>query len=82
MLDKVQLEKDLAEVFARCIKRNDPAVNRIKKAFAEAVQPSHNTAQPTIARRIELLLEEWDEYEPDQKAVLADILSELQQAGA
>lgn len=49
MLDKVQLEKDLSEVFARCIKKNDPAVNRIKKAFAEAVeQPlTGNKREPT-----------------------------------
>lgn len=49
MLDSVQLEKDLAEVFSRCIKRNEPAVNRIKKAFAEAVKTSHNNAMDAIA---------------------------------
>jgi len=46
MLDKEQLECDLKEVFARCVKKNDPAVQRIKKAFKELAQLSHNTGSP------------------------------------
>ena len=37
---------------------------------AVLAQQTNNTGSPTIARRIRLLLEEWDEYAPDQKAVL------------
>ena len=70
-----------------CPKRHFCDVTKQPQEYMEAETQSgskqpHQQTQPVIARRIELLLEEWDEYEPNQKAVLADILSELQQASA
>jgi hypothetical protein len=68
-------------VFAGLGNHTDATIRASEKAES-APSASTNTGSPTIARRIQLLLDEWDNYAPDQKAVLADILRELQRAGA